>query len=105
MKIMEKENTLNHLLKIEAEAAGLVSDAQAEADRRIHEGEEKSRAAYEERFRVEAQALEASLKEETDTLKKQYQETLEKYREELSVVNADVQGFSALFNEFIAGNK
>ena len=99
---MENENTLDHLLKIEAKAAALVNDAQTEADRRIHENEEKSRAAHEERFRTEAQLRESRLKKEKDRLREQYQTALEKYREEISGVNADVRRFSDLFNEFIA---
>ena len=103
MIFMEKENTLNHLLKIEAEAAALVNDAQTEADRRIHENEEKNRAVYEERFRAEAQMRELSLKKEKDRLRRQYQTALEEYRKEISSVNVDMQCFSNLFNEFIAG--
>jgi F0F1-type ATP synthase membrane subunit b/b' len=101
---MKNENTLNHLLKVEAEAAALVKDAQAEADRRIHENEEKNRAAYEERFKAEAQMRELSLKKEKDRLRKQYQTALEEYRKEISGVNVDVQRFSNLLNEFIAGD-
>jgi len=97
-----ENKTLDHLLKIEAEASALVNDAQAEADRRTRENEEKNRTAYEERFKEEAQKREASLKEEKDRLKNQYQEILEKYREELSGVNADEQRFLSLFNQYVA---
>ena len=101
MSYMENK-TLDHLLKIEAEASALVNDAKTEADRRIRENEEKNRMAYEERFKEEAQKREASLKEEKDRLKNQYQEILEKYREELSGVNADEQRFLSLFNQYVA---
>jgi len=97
-----ENKTLDHLLKIEAEASSLVNDAKTEADRRIRENEEKNRMAYEERFKEEAQKREASLKEEKDRLKNQYQEILEKYREELSGVNADEQRFLSLFNQYVA---
>ena len=100
---MENENTLGHLLKIEAEAAVLVNDAQTEADRRIHENEEKLRAVYEERFRVEAQGREASLKVEKDKLKEQYQNAIDEYRKEISGINVDVERFTSLFNKYIAG--
>jgi len=100
---MSDENTLDHLLKIEAQAAALVNDAQAEADRRIHENEEKIRSAYEERFRVEAQAREASLKIEKEKLRKQYQNAIDEYRKEISGVKINVERFTSLLNEYIAG--
>jgi F0F1-type ATP synthase membrane subunit b/b' len=100
---MENENTLDHLLKIEAEAAALVNDAQAEADRRIHDNEEKMRAAYEERFKVEAQGREASLKIEKEKLKEQYQDAIDEYGKEISGINVDVERFTSLFNKYIAG--
>jgi vacuolar-type H+-ATPase subunit H len=100
---MDNDKTLEHLLKIEAEAAALVNDAQAEADRRIHENDEKSRSAFEERYRVEAELRESSLKKEKDKLKKQYQQSIDDYREEISGINADMERFSALFNSYITG--
>jgi vacuolar-type H+-ATPase subunit H len=100
---MENKNTLDHLLKIEAEAAALVNDAQTEADRRIRENEEKNRAAHEERFKVEVKAREEALTKEEEEFRKQYRDALEKYRGEISGVNVDVPRFSALFNEFLAG--
>ncbi|MDR0444264.1 MAG: hypothetical protein LBH44_12755 [Treponema sp.] len=100
---MESDKALEHLLKIEAEAAALVIDAQAEADRRILESENKNRASYEERFRVEAQLKETALKKEKDRLKKQYQKALEDYRNEILNFNPDTEKFSALFNSFFSG--
>jgi len=100
---MENENTLDHLLKIEAEAAALVNDAQAEADKRIHENEEKMRTSFEERFRLEAQARELSLNNEKNKLKEQYQNAIDEYRKEISSINVDVERFTSLFNKYIAG--
>jgi len=100
---MENENTLDHLLKIEAEAAALVNGAQAEADRRIHENEEKMRTSYEERFRLEAQTRESALKIEKDKLKEQYQNAIDEYRKEISSINVDVERFTSLFNQYVAG--
>jgi len=99
---MDNDNTLEHLLKIEAEAAALVNDAQAEADRRIHENEEQNRKNYEERFKVEAQKREAALRKEKDKLKEQYQQMLEDYRNGISTAKTDVEKFSALFNRYVA---
>jgi len=100
---MEKKNTLDHLLEIEAEAAALVNEAQAEADRRIRENEDKNRSAYEERFKIEVKSRDEALKKAHDEFKKQYDDELVKYREEISGVNVDLPRFTALFNEFLAG--
>jgi vacuolar-type H+-ATPase subunit H len=99
---MDNDNTLEHLLKIEAEAAALVNDAQAEADRRIHENEEQNRKTYEERYKVEAQMRESALGKEKEKLKEQYQQTLEKYRNGISNAKTDMEKFSGLFNRYVA---
>jgi len=99
---MENDNTLEHLLKIEAEAAALVNGAQAEADRRIHENEEKNRKIYEERFKVEAQKRESVLRKEKEKLKEQYQQMLEEYRNGISAAKTDAEKFSALFDRYVA---
>jgi len=99
---MENASTLEHLLQIEAKAAALVNDAQAEADRRIHESEEKNRSSYEERYRAEVQKLEASLKSEKENTGKEYQKALDDYRREISGVNLNVENFCAVLNGYLA---
>jgi len=105
---MENENTTNenttidHLLQIEAKAAALVNDAQASADKRIHESEEKNRASYEERFRVEAQRFESSLKKEIDNTRKEYQKALDEYRREISGMDVNAENFCAVLNGCLA---
>jgi vacuolar-type H+-ATPase subunit H len=99
---MENVNTLDHLLQIEAKAAALVSDAQAEGDRRIHESEEKSRAIYEERYKAQAQSLESDFKKEKERLRDEYQKALEEYRREISGINVNVDNFCALLNGYLA---
>ena len=100
---MENDEALGHLLKIEAEAADLVNGAQAEADRRIAESEKQNRAVYEERYQIEIEKLEAELQKEKKTVKEQYQKELEAYREKLSGLGTNMDRFSALFNELLAG--
>ena len=102
---MENANTLGHLLQIEAEAAALVNDAQAEADRRIHENEEKNREVYEERYKVEAQKLDASLQKEKERIKSEYQKALDEYRAEISGIKVSVDNFCALLNGCLAGKR
>jgi F0F1-type ATP synthase membrane subunit b/b' len=100
---MNDDEVLGHLLKIEAEAAALVNDAQAEADRRVAEGEKRNRAEYEERYRGEAGRLEAELRQQKERIQAQYRQELAAYREQLSAVTVDTDRFSALLEELITG--
>ncbi|MDR2433469.1 MAG: hypothetical protein LBD47_02730 [Treponema sp.] len=102
---MNDEDILGHLLKIEAEAAVLVNDAQAEADRRVAEGEKQNRADYEERYRAEAERLEVEFQKEKQQVKEQYQKELEVYREKLNAINADKYRFAASLEGFLSGGE
>ena len=97
-------NVLDHLLKVEAEAAALVTDAQNEADRRIHENEEKNRAVFEERLKEETHIQELALKKEKEEISVSYQTALDDFREEIKSVNADERRFRALLNEYLTGH-
>lgn len=102
---MNDEEILGHLLKIEAEAAALVNDAQAEADRRVAEGEKQNRADYEERYHAGAGRLEAELQKEKEQVKDQYQKELAAYREKLNAINADMGRFAASLEGFLSGGE
>ena len=95
-------NTLEHLLQIEAQAAALVNDAQKEADRRVRENEEKNEQTHNELLKAEIQKQELSLEEEKTKAKNLYQKKLNDYREEISRVNAGNRLFCDLLNEYIA---
>ena len=99
---MDDEEVLGHLLKIESEAAALVNDAQAEADRRVAGGEKQNRAGYEERYRVEAERLEAEFKKSKELIKEQYHKELDAYREKLTSLETDMTAFSAMLDRFVA---
>ena len=99
---MENENTLDYLLQIESKAASLVSDAQEEADRRLHESEEKNHTAYDESYKAQVQRLETLLQESKEKINSQYNEELEKYRREISCLNINTERFSMLLNEYLA---
>jgi len=100
---MENDEALEHLLKIEAEAAALVNGAQAEADRRVAESEKQNRAVYEERYRTELEKQETEFQKEKVKIKEQYQKELEAFREELSGLGTNMDRFSAFFNKLLAG--
>ena len=98
---MQSRSVLDHLLKVEADAAALVSDAQNEADRRIHENEERNRAAYDKRLKEEILKQELSLAKEKENTGRLYKEALNKFHEEIKNINADEDSFRALLNEYL----
>jgi hypothetical protein len=96
-----KQALLEHLLKIEAEAAVLVNEAQAEVDRRIAEAERQNRALHEEEYGREAAEREAAYQEEINSVKSYYDEELDSYRKSLDLVTADMGRFSALMTDLL----
>jgi vacuolar-type H+-ATPase subunit H len=100
---MDNNEVLDHLLKIESEAAALVNDAQAEADRRMTEAEKQNRAAYDSRFREESESLEKGFLQAKEQARQRYQEELETYKAKISSVHVDNDRFSALLDSLVLG--
>jgi F0F1-type ATP synthase membrane subunit b/b' len=92
---------LGHLLQIEAEAAALVDDAQAEADRRIAEGERQNRARYDEQYGREAAELEQGYDKEVAAVKADYQHQIDGYRKSLDAITVNRDRFSALMDALL----
>jgi vacuolar-type H+-ATPase subunit H len=95
------ENVLGHLLKIEAEAAALVDDAQAEADRRVAESEKQNRSRYDEEYGKQAVELDHALEEEIAHIRKDYRDQLEAYRKSLDAIPVDQGRFLALMDDLL----
>ena len=98
---MDDHEVLQHLLNLEAEAAALVNDAQAEADRRISEGEKLNRSRYDGIYAKEAAALEARFALDLAVFKENYEKQLEEYRESLITQPRDAAAFSSLAEKFL----
>jgi regulator of protease activity HflC (stomatin/prohibitin superfamily) len=98
-------NLLRHLLDLETQAAALVDDAQAEADRRVAEGEKRSRARYDEAYAAEVAVLEAAYTTETAAIKADYKRQLDTYHEGLMAMPMDRGAFSVLAERFLLGEK
>jgi hypothetical protein len=96
---------LRHLLDLETQAAVLVDDAQAEADRRVAEGEKRSRAGYDEAYAAEVAALEAAYTAETAAIKADYKGQLDAYREGLMAMPVNRGAFSVLAERFFIREK
>jgi len=93
-------SVLDILLKVEAEAAALVNDAQIEADRRIHDNEEKNRVFFDEQIKKEIQKQEVILNSEKEKINSAYENALKNYRDEIKNINADEDRFCVLLNKY-----
>jgi regulator of protease activity HflC (stomatin/prohibitin superfamily) len=89
-------DVLRRLLQVESEAAVLVDDAQAEADRRVAEGEKESRSRYEGRYSQEAARLDGDYAKTVQAIKEDYQKQLDAYRESLNDMPVRKDAFFAL---------
>jgi len=98
---MDNSEVLGHLLKIESEAAILVNEAQAEADKRIAESEKLNKASYENHCRAKSEKLEKELSELIKLAQKNYRDELESYKEKKSAASIDFKNFSLLLDKFI----
>jgi hypothetical protein len=96
-------NVLDHLLKIEADAAAMVDDAQAEADRRLAESEKRNRARYDEEYGRRALELDRLFEEELSRIRADYQAQLEAYRRTLDSIPVDQGRFSTLMDSLLSG--
>jgi vacuolar-type H+-ATPase subunit H len=97
------QDTLHHLLGVEAAAEALVDDAQAEADRRIAEGEKRNRTRFEERYTARAAELDTAYEREIAEITAAYQKQLDEYRADLEAMPRDQGAFSRAVERFLAG--
>ncbi|MDR0598267.1 MAG: hypothetical protein LBG14_07150 [Treponema sp.] len=96
-------DVLQRLLQVESEAAVLVDDAQAEADRRVAEGEKESRARYDRRYSQEAALLDEDYARTVLAIKEDYQKQLDAYRESLDAMPVRKDDFFALAERLLFG--
>ena len=98
---MDDHEILQHLLSLENKAAALVDDAQAEADRRVSEGEKLNRSRYEETYAREVEALEVSYNQKITAVKEGYRKQLEEYGNYLRTIPIYPEAFSSLAEELL----
>jgi uncharacterized protein YlxW (UPF0749 family) len=98
---MEEDNVLRHLLELEAEAAGLVDGAQAEADKRLSEGEKENRARYDQRYGVEAAKLDAELEQQLAQVRADYQKQIDAYHAEFDSMSVNTSNFNKLAGQLL----
>ena len=98
---MDEQEILQHLLSLEADAADLVSGAQAASDKRISEGEKQNRERYEEAYAREVTDLEDQYIKNLNVIKENYQKQLEEYRDSLNARETNPASFSLLAEKYL----
>ncbi|MDR1107605.1 MAG: hypothetical protein LBL19_01065 [Spirochaetaceae bacterium] len=98
---MDEQDVLRHLLEVEGEASALVNDAQAEADRRIAEGEKQNRRLYDERYNQETSRLEGRYAEKISGVKEEYKKQLDAYRAALDSLPVNTEAFVRVAEGFL----
>ena len=93
---MEDREILQHLLSLEKKANTLIYEAQAEADRKVAEGEKQNRTRYEESYAREVELLENDYKQNLSRIREKYRQQLELYGESLKTQSIDMQAFTSL---------
>jgi vacuolar-type H+-ATPase subunit H len=102
---MEDTDILQHLLEIEGQAATLVDDAQAEADRRIKEAEEQNRIAYDKAYQQLIAELDTDYQKTADAVQAEYNLILDEYRKSLNSMPMRKEEFSALAYSLLVEGK
>ena len=100
---MDDSDILQHLLKIEGQAATLVDDAQAEADRRVKEAEEQNRLAFDRAYHTLTAELEAAYQKTADAVNGDYNKLLSEFRASLDCMSKQEKNFSALAFSMLVG--
>jgi membrane protein involved in colicin uptake len=98
---VEDKEVLQHLLKVEAEAASLADDAAKEADKRIADAKKQVRARYDETYTREAAALEEKYKADIRAVQVAYQKELDDFQKGLDSMKPDAGTFSKLLEQLL----
>jgi hypothetical protein len=98
-------DVLRHLLEIESQAASLVDEAQAEADRRVAESEKENRIRYDERYGLDAAKLNEEYKTAALAVNADYKRQLDAYSSSLEAMPVQRAAFFALAERLFFGDR
>ena len=98
---MDEQDVLRHLLEVESNAASLVNDAQAEADKRVAENEKQNRSRFDDKYNQEVSLLEKNYQDAISKVKDEYDEDLRAYRESFKNEKINRDAFIGLAESFL----
>jgi len=94
-------DAINHLLEIEKQASGLISDAQIEADKRLAEARAKYNSEYKTKYETVASDLEKKYQKDYDEVTKKYAEEIESYKKSLEEKNKNKEAFTQVIEKLL----
>ncbi len=94
-------DAINHLLEVEKNASALISDAAAEADRRLAQARSKYNLEYKAGYEKTASDLEADFNQNQKIIEKKYNDELETYKASLAAKPQNFEDFSRLLDKLI----
>lgn len=97
-------DTLGHLIEIEHKAASLLMDAQTEADKRTAEARSQADADYKAQYEILVSQMEADADKRIGDLKEKHNALFSAYRNELASCAQDTAAFNDLLKKLLFGN-
>lgn len=95
-------DVIGHLIDVERNAASLLADAQAEADKRISSARAKADEMYRAQYTAIVDSEEAAYAQKSDELKRQCEKTITDYKTRIGAVAKDTAAFTALLDKLLA---
>jgi F0F1-type ATP synthase membrane subunit b/b' len=96
-----EKDVIDHLLSVEHEAAGLVQDAQVEADKRIAAAKAKADAEYKKKYDKIIADLESDYSKKITEVKEAHKKSSAAYKDRILATKKDTKAFNELLDSLL----
>lgn len=94
-------NVISHLLSVEAEASGLIKNAQEEASKRLASARAQADSEFKKQFEKIVESEENTLQEKIKSLSENHKTQLEEYKSNIEKTEQDKTAFNALLKKVL----
>lgn len=101
---MNETDVIGHLIQIESEAADMLLNAQAEADKRITEAKQKADNIYKEKYENLINELEDTYNQQKKQIDEEIQIKFDSYKEKVTSSNQDKRAINTKLQTYIFGS-
>lgn len=101
---MNETDVIGHLIQIESEAADMLLNAQAEADKRITEAKQKADNIYKEKYENLINELENTFNQQKKQIDEEIQIKFDSYKEKITSSNQDKRAINTKLQTYIFGS-
>lgn len=92
---------INHLLEVEKDASGLISEAREEADKRVADAKAKYNLEYKKRYDQIVVELEKEYQSEMESARTAHDNAIIAYKSELESTEKNSKAFNALLDKLL----